>query len=148
MKYLVLLFLIFMTSCTSSIRFSHSAHDYPKDEKVATATTTTDLKNEMLPPGTKFRGMASYYDDKFEGRATASGEIFKQSNLTAAHRELPFGTVVRVTRISNGKSVVVKINDRGPFISGRIIDLSSSAAEAIDLIKAGVDEVEVEIISN
>ncbi len=89
-------------------------------------------------------GKASYYADKFEGRKTASGEIYKQSKLTAAHRSLPFGTRLKVTNIKNGKSVIVRVNDRGPFVKGRIIDLSKRAASEINLIKMGVAEVKVE----
>ena len=73
-------------------------------------------------------GKASYYADKYEGRLTASGEKYKHNKMTAAHKSLPFGTVVKVTNTSNEKSVEVKINDRGPYVEGRIIDLSKSAA--------------------
>lgn len=76
---------------------------------------------------------ASYYCCQFHGQKTASGEIFNQNALTAAHRTLPFGTMVRVTNKRNGKSVVVRINDRGPFIAGRVIDLSRAAAFAIGI---------------
>jgi rare lipoprotein A len=88
-------------------------------------------------------GKASYYADKFEGRKTASGESFSQHKLSAAHRTLPFGTKVKVKNISNGKTVKVKINDRGPFVQGRIIDLSKKAAEKIGLLSAGIAEVEI-----
>lgn len=90
-------------------------------------------------------GIASYYADKFEGRKTASGEKYKHSKLTAAHKTLPFGTVVIVTNEDNGKSVEVKVNDRGPFVEGRIIDLSKSAAERIDMISSGLAKVTVKI---
>ena len=91
-------------------------------------------------------GKASYYADKFEGRTTANGEKYKHSKMTAAHRLLPFGTVVKVTNTANNKSVEVIINDRGPFVEGRIIDLSKSAAEKLDILHAGVTEVKVEVI--
>ena len=93
------------------------------------------------------KGLASYYDDKFEGRKTSSGEIFQQSEATAAHRSLDFGTLVRVTNLKNNKQVVVRINDRGPFIRGRIIDLSKSMAKELDFLGQGVTEVEIEVIS-
>ncbi|MGC8751481.1 septal ring lytic transglycosylase RlpA family protein [Hydrotalea sp.] len=89
-------------------------------------------------------GYASYYSDKFEGRKTASGEAFHQSIFTAAHKQLPFGTKVRVTNLSNHKSVIVRVNDRGPFVRGRIIDLSKSAAKNIDMLNAGVVKVKIE----
>ena len=92
-------------------------------------------------------GKASYYADKFHGRKTASGEIFDMNLPTAAHRTFPFGTTCRVTNISNQKSVIVKINDRGPFIEGRIIDLSKAAAKSIGAIQDGVVDVKIEILS-
>ncbi len=88
-------------------------------------------------------GYASYYGNEFNGRKTASGEIFRQSNLTAAHKKLAFGTKVKVTNLSNNKSVTVRINDRGPFVAGRIIDLSKSAAKKIDMVGAGVAKVRI-----
>lgn len=86
-------------------------------------------------------GKASYYSDKFNGKKTASGEKFRNSKLTAAHKTLPFGTKVKVTNVKNGKTVKVKINDRGPFIAGRIIDISKKAARKIDMDKEGVGSV-------
>jgi len=94
-------------------------------------------------------GLASWYGgrDGFEGKPTASGEIYDSSLLTAAHRDLPLGTVVEVENLANGKSVRVRINDRGPFVRGRIIDLSRAAAQEIDLLGAGVGEVRVAVVS-
>lgn len=88
-------------------------------------------------------GYASYYADKYDGKKTSSGEIFRQRKMTAAHRTLRFGTSVRVTNIENGKSVKVRVNDRGPFVAGRVIDLSKSAAKRIDLHRAGVAKVRI-----
>lgn len=88
-------------------------------------------------------GTASWYGPGFAGRLTANGEVFNPNELTAAHQTLPFGTRVRVTSVRNGRSVVVRINDRGPFKAGRIIDLSRAAAEAIGLVGAGVARVTV-----
>ena len=93
-------------------------------------------------------GMASYYADKFQGRPTASGERFDNGKLTAAHRTLPFGTRVRVTNLANGRSVTVRVNDRGPFVKGRIVDLSVAAAKRIDMVRAGVVRVRVEPIGS
>lgn len=91
-------------------------------------------------------GMASYYGNEFQSRKTANGERFDQGKLTAAHKKLPFGTRVRVTNRDNGRSVVVRINDRGPFVRGRIIDLSSSAFKRIASLNAGVVPVRIEIV--
>ncbi|MFY0253038.1 septal ring lytic transglycosylase RlpA family protein [Chitinophaga sp. 30R24] len=88
-------------------------------------------------------GKASYYANSFDGKRTASGETFHQRQLTAAHKTLPFGTRVTVINVSNGKRVKVRINDRGPFVSGRIIDLSHKAASKIGMVSTGVANVEV-----
>jgi rare lipoprotein A len=96
--------------------------------------------------GYKASGKASYYADKFQGRKTASGERYDHNARTAAHRTLPFGTKVKVTNVKNGKSVVVRVNDRGPFVKGRIIDLSRSAFERIGDLRAGVISVRVEVV--
>ncbi|RMF86658.1 MAG: septal ring lytic transglycosylase RlpA family protein [Nitrospinota bacterium] len=92
-------------------------------------------------------GLASWYGDEDHGQPTASGEIYNQYALTAAHRTLPFGTRVRVTNLRNHRDVVVRINDRGPFVRGRIIDLSYAAAKKIDLLATGVEQVRLEVLS-
>lgn len=91
-------------------------------------------------------GVASWYGPGFHGRKTASGERYNMDALTAAHKSLPFGTRVRVTNRNNGKSVVVKINDRGPYVGGRVIDLSRGAARTIGMIGSGTAKVTVEIL--
>ncbi len=91
-------------------------------------------------------GKASFYADKFEGSPTASGEKYKHSKLTAAHKTLPFGTKVRVTNLANNETVDVVINDRGPYVDGRVIDLSKSAAEKLGFVNQGLAEVKIEVI--
>ena len=93
-------------------------------------------------------GHASYYGRRFHGRRTANGERFDMRAMTAPHKTLPFGSMVRVTNTSNGRSVIVRINDRGPFIKGRTIDLSRAAAERIGLVKRGVGEVRIELLAS
>ncbi len=104
-------------------------------------------QGKTTPKGDKQQGIASWYGGKFHGRTTASGERYDMNTLTAAHRELPFGTRVRVTNLDNGRQVVVRITDRGPFVKGRIIDLSRAAAKQIDMVQAGVARVRLEILS-
>jgi rare lipoprotein A len=94
------------------------------------------------------RGVASFYGSDFHGRTTANGEVFDMRRLTAAHRSLPFGTQVRVIDVSNGRSVVVRINDRGPYHGDRIIDLSRAAAVHLGIIDRGTAEVDLEILDD
>jgi rare lipoprotein A len=103
------------------------------------ARTTEPVKHHQ----NQFSGMASWYG---ESQTTASGERFNKNAMTAAHRTLPLGTMVRVTNQRNGKSVIVRINDRGPYGHGRIIDLSEAAARKLDMIDAGVAPVTLEVI--
>lgn len=98
------------------------------------------------PVLSRITGLASWYGPGFHGRRSANGEIYNQNAFTAAHRSLPFGTQVRVTNVNNGLSVIVRINDRGPFIRGRIIDLSAAAARTLGIVQTGVAPVSLEIL--
>lgn len=93
------------------------------------------------------KGIASYYHDKLRGRKTASGERYDSRAYTAAHKRLPLGTKVRVTNLETGKSILVRINDRGPFAAGRIIDLSRRAAGDLGILKVGLAPVRVEVVN-
>ena len=93
-----------------------------------------------------FSGKASWYGPGFHGRLTANGERYNQNAMTAAHPNLRFGTRVKVTNLNNGRSVIVRINDRGPFIKGRVIDLSAAAARSLNMVHSGVAPVEVTIL--
>ncbi len=110
--------------------------------KPAPAPTTVALGPVRL----RLTGLASWYGPGFHGNQSASGEIFNQNALTAAHRSLPFGTMVRVTNLDNGRSVVVRINDRGPYSGGRIIDLSAGAAQMVGMMQTGVAPVQLDVI--
>ena len=92
-------------------------------------------------------GLGSWYGAKFHGKRTASGEVFNQEKFTAAHRTLPWGSRVKVTNLANGRSVEVRINDRGPFGNGRIIDVSRAAARALGIVAVGITTVQVEWVS-
>jgi rare lipoprotein A len=93
-------------------------------------------------------GLASWYGREFHGKLTASGEVFNQEKFTAAHRTLPWGSRVKVTNLTNGKSVEVRINDRGPFSKGRIIDVSRAAARVLGLVTSGIASVRVERLAD
>ena len=91
-------------------------------------------------------GMASYYSDKLQGRLTASGEVYDTINMTAAHRSLPFFTKIKVTNLDNKQSVIVIVNDRGPFVEQRIVDLSKAAAKKLNFMEKGLVKVQVEVV--
>ena len=128
--------------------------------KVKVAKAADDNRDEVAPKAKKKvakasksgggsayqSGMASWYGGNFNGRKTANGEIYNMNEMTAAHKTLPFGTLVRVTNTRNGDTVDVRINDRGPFVGGRIIDLSRAAASDIGLTASGVAPVKIAII--
>jgi rare lipoprotein A len=107
----------------------------------------TEIEAPILRPAdTSQYGSASFYGGEFNGRATANGEIFDERELTAAHRTLEFGTRVRVTNLANTRSVVVTVNDRGPFVRGRVIDLSRRAAQVLGFVDRGTARVRLEAV--
>jgi rare lipoprotein A len=99
-----------------------------------------------LDIGMKERGIASWYGDDFHGWVTASGEIYDMHMLTAAHRTLPLGTMVRVTNVVNGRHVVIRINDRGPYVNGRILDVSYGAAKRLNMLRDGISAIQLEVV--
>lgn len=115
---------------------------------IAIAVFTTAVNSALAhsTPADTQRGVASFYSDRFQGATTASGEAFDQKALTAAHPSLPFGTKVLVSRPDTGQEVEVLINDRGPYVEGRIIDLSKSAARELGIINRGVAPVMVTLL--
>jgi rare lipoprotein A len=118
----------------------------PSIETAATDTPTSTPITRDEDLGIDLEGLASWYGGKFQGRQTANGEVFDTNELTAAHRTLPFGTLVRVHNPQNSSSVVVRINDRGPFVGNRIIDLSRAGADAIGMTGDGVALVRLEVM--
>jgi rare lipoprotein A len=112
-------------------------------EPTQTTPASTAIAKETPAAET---GVASYYADPYHGKPTASGEVFDMHALTAAHRSYKFGTRVRVTHLGNNRSVIVRINDRGPFVRGRVIDLSLAAAEGLQMVKSGLAKVRLEIV--
>ena len=99
-------------------------------------------------PTKRIVGLASWYGQRHQGRPTASGEAYDMNRLTAAHRTLPFGTRLRVTNVENGRSVVVRVNDRGPHVPGRVLDLSHGAAKALGMVSEGVGRVEIVVLAD
>lgn len=134
-----------LLSCSSSPRFIRGGSgEAPPDRDTTTRSAI------VRPPTGKalltLEGVASYYADAFHGKLTSNGETFDMHALTAAHRTFPFGTKIRVTNLGNGKTVVVRVNDRGPFVDGRIIDLALGAAKAIDMVQTGTGRVRLEVL--
>lgn len=135
-----------LTSCgTARDPGRATAHAY-QDTGAATRKSGKIHKAAYKKRSYRTVGWASWYGRRFHGRKTANGERYNMNALTAAHRTLPFGTKVRVTNLGNGRSVVVRINDRGPFIKGRIIDLSRRGANALRFIKKGKARVRLKIM--
>ena len=115
----------------------------------ARASVPTSKSPNVKIASSELEGVASYYAEPYNGRRTASGEVFDTYNaMTAAHKTLPFNTVVRVKNLQNGEEVDVRINDRGPFVKGRVIDLSLAAAKEIDLVRAGVAPVKLKVLKD
>ena len=130
---------------TSKISVFREARDRSSISN-STAEKPMVLEREQTVIADTFSGRASWYGPNFHGRRTANGEVFNQNALTAAHPYLKFGTKVKVTNLHNGRSVVVRINDRGPFAGGRVIDLSAAAARVIEMVRTGIAPVRVTIL--
>jgi rare lipoprotein A (peptidoglycan hydrolase) len=117
------------------------------DSNIQKTSTGSDSQKKKRAAKHNLSGTASWYGPGFHGKKTASGEIYDQNKLTAAHKTLPLGSKARVTNLDNGNAVEVEINDRGPFVEGRIIDLSRAAAGALGFVKSGTAPVQVELIA-
>ncbi len=137
-KVFLILILAFLAGCSTS----------PKKKIVRYWYKNWAKYERPLPaiPGYRQRGLASWYGRDFHGKRTASGEIYNMYAFTAAHKSLPLGTYVRVKNLKNGRSVIVRINDRGPYVPGRIIDLSYAAAKSLGMIREGVVPVEITVL--
>lgn len=132
----------------ATVDTAHAAHDSLLVDSVQTPPQPATPIAVEEPAGVHFAtGEASYYGRGFAGRPTANGERFNPSEMTAAHRSLPFGTRLRVTNVRNGKAVVVRVNDRGPYAGDRILDLSQGAAERIGMITSGTAQVRIDVLS-
>ena len=129
--------LLFMAACNTTA----------SNDPTVTGSISQPISQASIATGKAFqRGTASWYGPGFHGRKTASGERFNSFDMTAAHRSLPFGTKVRVTNRKNGKSVVVRINDRGPYVGKRVIDLSRGAAQAVSMVGSGTAPVTLQVL--
>jgi len=139
----------FFIGCTSTPRFAERggrSQELPSPKERESVSSTQPERSPSDKPLLTLEGIASYYADDFHGKQTSNGEIFDMNSLTAAHRTFPFGTKIRVTNLENAKTVIVRVNDRGPFKEGRMIDLSRGAAQALDLIRTGTARVRLEVL--
>ncbi len=136
-------FLLF--ACASTPRFAERGAQHSGEHKPAAQSEQPAQENSGKILLT-LEGIVSYYAQDFNGKQTSNGEVFDMNALTAAHRTFPFGTKVRVTNLDNNKTVVVRVNDRGPFKEGRMMDLSMRAAKEIDLIRTGTARVRLEVL--
>jgi len=137
--FFCIFFLIF--SCTSAPRY-HSSNDNIKN----TNKSSSFKKQKTKKYKTSYKGVSSWYGPDFHGKLTANGEVYDQYGVTAAHKELPLNTVVRVTNLDNSKSIILRINDRGPYAKNRILDCSYGAAKKLDFLNQGTANVKIEVI--
>ncbi len=138
--------IVTLGSCSPSRRFTNARASGSATSTETSPASSSPSREWSGKPLLTLEGVASYYADEFHGRLTSNGETYDMHGLTAAHRTFPFGTMVRVTNLQNGRVVVVRINDRGPFVEGRIIDLSLGAAKAIKSIESGTVRVRLEVL--
>ena len=137
-KYLILALCIIFADCTNSPRYGGSIGTSKK-------SNPRSLKTVKRVPKV-ITGVSSFYGTDFHGKLTAIGEVYDMYGLTAAHKTLPLNTIVRVTNLANNKSLILRINDRGPYIKGRILDCSYGAAKKLDFLLQGTTKVRIEII--
>ena len=134
-------------ACTSAPRYAGSSTpEHSKSKKVKGISGPKKSGNNKVKHRKVMKGISSFYAEDFHGKLTANGEIYDMYGLTAAHKTLPLNTVARVTNLDNGKSLILRINDRGPYIEGRMLDCSYGAAKKLDFIKQGTAKVQVDII--
>ncbi len=138
----ILLIALATNACSSDIRFVRQSHKFVED----TVQKKDDTSKKEYKVNQVLRGTCSYYGKKFHGRKTANGETYDMYAFTAAHKTLPFNTILLIENLSNGKTVQVRINDRGPYKKGRILDLSYSAAKKIGMIGSGTAKITAKIV--
>tara|TARA_B110000196_G_C20997733_1_gene591490 strand:+ start:320 stop:781 length:462 start_codon:yes stop_codon:yes gene_type:complete len=138
--------------CTPAPRYK-SSHQRPVSNKTKKTSKVKFISVTKAPTLAEFdtskkvyKGVSSYYGKAFHGKLTANGEIFDMYGVTAAHKTMPLNTVARVTNLINNKSLILRINDRGPYVEGRILDCSYGAAKKLDFLDTGMAEVKIEVI--
>ena len=152
-KVFILTCSLLLFHCAPSPRYKASSSNFVKQDIAKSSKTSSRKQKPSKKNKAKFnkskmlyKGISSYYGPKFHGKLTANGEIFDMYGVTAAHKEFPFNTITRITNEKNGKSLIIRINDRGPYIDGRILDCSFGAAKKLGFVTDGTAPVKIEII--
>ena len=140
MNSLILLLIVFLFACTASPRYNSGNIKKNSNFKVKSNKSIYSKHKKI------YKGVASWYGPNFHGKLTANGEVYDQYGVTAAHKELPLNTIARVTNLDNDKSIILRINDRGPYAKNRILDCSYGAAKKLDFLNQGTANVKIEII--
>ena len=131
-------------NCSNSPRYYKS--DFPGVNKTSKKVSKSGKENKSKGHRKIIKGISSFYAEDFHGKLTANGEVYDMYGLTAAHKTMPLNTICRVTNLENNKSLILRINDRGPYIKGRILDCSYGAAKKLDFINQGTTKVKIEVI--
>ena len=141
-RFIIFILMLSIMACSSAPRYAQgSSHSTParSSNKIRNGSKNVNHKKLMI-------GISSYYAEDFHGKLTANGEVYDMYGLTAAHKTLPLNTIVRVTNLDNEKSLILRINDRGPYVKGRILDCSYGAAKKLGFLANGTTQVRVEVI--
>ena len=137
---------LMIMGCSSSPRYTTGSTPNRSKSTKKIKSTSASSKNGKVKHRKVMTGVSSFYAEDFHGKLTANGEVYDMYGVTAAHKTLPLNTVCRVTNLANNKSLILRINDRGPYIKGRILDCSYGAAKKLDFIKEGTTNVKIEVI--
>ena len=138
----ILLIIMMSQGCSNAPRYGTDQNSFSRSKK----TSSKKISKRTTKHRKILKGISSFYAEDFHGKLTANGEVYDMYGLTAAHKTLPLNTVCRVTNLSNKKSLILRINDRGPYIKGRILDCSYGAAKKLDFINEGTTNVKIEVI--
>jgi len=144
--YLLIFLLVFLCGCASAPRYTTGPTNLSTKSKASKTSNNKTSKNNKVKHRKIMNGVSSFYAEDFHGKLTANGEVYDMYGLTAAHKTLPLNTVCRVTNLVNNKSLILRINDRGPYVQGRILDCSYGAAKKLDFINQGTTNVKIEVM--
>ena len=145
---IISLIMFHILSCSSAPRYGSQARTVSNNNKTKNFSNKSSKsdKKSKIKHKKKIIGVSSFYAEDFHGKLTANGEVYDMYGLTAAHKTLPLNTIIRVTNLSNDKSLILRVNDRGPYIKGRTLDCSYGAAKKLDFIKQGTTKVQIDVI--